>query len=299
MATNNNAISLAIFEGQNIREIWYEGRWFFSVVDVIHVLTDSADPGQYWSKMKARVKKESEIELGTKCTQLKLPASDGKLYSTDCADTENILFIIQYVPSKKAVPFKQWLAQVGNERIEEISDPDTAFEEWRERAIRSFMAQGRSEGWARNRVDSIVARNRLTGEWAVRGIKQEEYPILTDRMHMGTFDISIEEHKELKGYPVIRRGNRTYHKGDLRPGMTPMELAVATFAENVTRALHIEHDSQGFSAIAQDVDTGARIARDKRLEIEHETGRPVVSATNMLIERDGGLWGLLPSPDDA
>lgn len=298
MATHDDTISLAIFEGQNIRQIWHEDRWFFSVVDVVRVLTESTNASQYWSKMKTRIKKESEIELATKCTGLKLPASDGKLYFTDCADTENVLFIIQYIPSKKAVPFREWLAQVGAERIEEINDPEQAFVDWRARAILSFIARGYSEGWARNRVDSIAARNRLTGEWAVRGIQQEEYPILTDRLHMGTFDISIEEHKELKGYPIVRRGNRIHHPGNLPPGMTLMELAVATFADNVTTALHNENDSQGFPAIVRDVDMGASIARNQRLEIEGITGKPVVSPVNMQIERDGGLWGLLPPPDE-
>ncbi len=139
----------------------------------------------------------------------------------------------------------------------------------------------------------------MTGQWAIRGIRPSEFPILTDRMHMGTFGLSVEEHKELKGYPVIRKGNQLAHKGDLRSGMTALELAVITFAENVSTGLHIQRDSQGFTEVARDVGDAASLARENRLRLEEMTGQPVVSATNMLVERDGGLWSLLPSPEDA
>lgn len=294
-----NLVSLAIFEGSNIRQIWHDDQWHFSVIDMIRAVAESSEPSKYWTAMKARVQKEGGVKLSTLCRRLKLPSSDGKNYLTDCANTENMLHIVQYIPSKKAVPFREWLAQVGAERLEEIADPEQAFAEWEERAVRSYMASGYSEAWARNRIDSIVARKSLTGEWALRGIRPEEYPILTDRLHMGEFGISIEQHKDLKGYPVIHIGNRAVHKGDLRPGMTAMELAVATFGDNVARALHIEQNSHGFHAIAADVDQAGAIARDKRLEIEHVTGKPVISPTNMLNEPDGGLWGMLPAPEDA
>jgi DNA-damage-inducible protein D len=210
-----------------------------------------------------------------------------------------MLRLIQSIPSPKAEPFKLWLAQVGAERLEEIEDPEKALEEWKERAIRSYMARGYSLAWAKARVDSILARKRVTGEWAVRGIKLEEYAILTDRMHMGTFGLNIQEHMELKGYPVIKRGKRTVHKGDLREGMTILESAVITFAENVSAGLHVERDSHGFTQIARDVDDAAELARKNRVELERLTGQPVVSSVNMTIEKDGGLWSLLPPPDDA
>jgi DNA-damage-inducible protein D len=178
---DEQSTTMAMFEEFTIRQIWHDDEWFFSVVDVIAALTDSGAPSKYWSAMKRRVKKDSDFELSTICRQLKLPAADGKAYSTDCANTENILHIVQYVPSKKAIPFREWLAQVGAERLEEIEDPEQALNEWKARAINSFMARGYSEGWARNRVDSLIARNNVTGQWAIRGIKSSEFAILTDR----------------------------------------------------------------------------------------------------------------------
>ncbi len=171
-------------------------------------------------------------------------------------------------------------------------------QDWKERAIRSFIAAGKSEHYARIRVDSILVRNAITGEWGVRGIRPEEIPILTNQLHMGMFDISIQYHMGLKGYPVIKRGNREVHKGDLRKGMTPMELTVTMFGENLARSLHIQRDSHGFTEISRDVDDAAKLGREQRLAIEKLTGQPVVSSTNMELEQDGGLWGLLPPPDE-
>ena len=148
-------------------------------------------------------------------------------------------------------------------------------------------------------VDSIIVRNALTGEWGVRDIKAEEFPILTNQLHMGMFDISIQQHMGLKGYPIVKRGKTgTAYQGDLRKGMTPMELTVTMFGENLSRSLHVERDSHGFGEVTRDVDDAARLARQQRLEIEKLTGKPVVSATNMQIEKDGGLWGLLPPADE-
>jgi hypothetical protein len=248
--------------------------------------------------MKVRVKKESTFELSTICRRLKLPANDGKLRETDCANTANMLHIIQYIPSPKATPFREWLAQTGAEKLQQIENYDAELEEWKERAIRSFMAKGYSEDWARNRVDSILARNALTGSWAVRGITTKEYAILTNQLHMGTFGLSVQQHMELKGYPVIRKGKEFVRKGDLREGMTALELAVSTFAENLTRGLHEARNSQGFHQVSRDVQDAAGLARTNREAIEEMTGQPVVSSTNMMIERDGGLWSLLPPPDD-
>jgi prophage antirepressor-like protein len=155
--------TLFVIAERNVRQVWHDNEWFFSVVDVIAALTESADPRRYWSRLKKRAKEDWGFELDSMCTRLKLPASDGKLRETDCANTENMLHIVQYVPSKKAIPFREWLAQVGAERLEEIADPEKALNEWKERAIQSFMAHGYSEGWARNRVDSLIARNNVTG----------------------------------------------------------------------------------------------------------------------------------------
>lgn len=172
--------TLFIFAERNVRQVWHDDKWFFSVIDVIAALTESADPRRYWSRLKKRAQEDWGLKLDSMCTQLKLPASDGKFYSTDCANTKNILHIVQYVPSKKAIPFREWLAQVGAERLEEIDDPEQALNEWKARAINSFMARGYSEGWARNCVDSLIARNNVTGQWAIRGITSSEFAILTD-----------------------------------------------------------------------------------------------------------------------
>ncbi len=298
MKDDKNITILTMFEERNIRQIWHDDEWFFSVVDLIAALTGSTAPNRYWARLKAKVKKSSGVDFDEICNRLKLPSSDGKMRETDCANAEIMFRIIQSVPSHKAEPFKQWMSQVASERLEEIADPEQGLQEWKERAIRSFMAAGKSEHYARIRVDSILVRNAITGEWGVRGIKPEEIPILTNQLHMGMFDISIQYHMGLKGYPVIKRGNREVHKGDLRKGMTPMELTVTMFGENLARSLHIQRDSRGFAEISRDVDDAAARARVERLAIEQITGVPVVSPINMELEQDGGLWELLPPLDN-
>jgi hypothetical protein len=253
--------------------------------------------GNYWYTLKKRLNDEGANETITNCKELKLPARDGKMRLTDCADTETMLRIIQSVPSPKAEPFKRWLAQVGSERLEEIEDPEKAFQEWRQRAIASYQARGYSEEWAITRVDSIVVRKELTGEWSVRGIKESEYAILTDRLHMGAFGLSIDEHMALKEFPVTHRGARVVRQGNLRDGMTVWELVVTTFAEGAARALHVQNDSHGFAAIAADVDVAGDLARKNRELIEVQIGRPVVSTINT-IPGAVGLWDLLPDASD-
>lgn len=286
----------APIEAATIRRVWYEDRWWFSVVDVVGALVDSKNPRLYWGKLKERLAAEG-FEMLTICQRLKLKAADGKFRDTDCADAAGLLRIIQSVPSPKAEPFKQWLAQVGQERLAEADDPEQGLQEWRRRAIRSYMAKGYSEAWATNRVEGILARNALTGEWIVRGIDQRDIGPLTDELHMGEFGLTIVDHAEFKGMEiVIVNGYRTY-KGNLRAGMTPMELAIALFGDSVARALHIERDSYGLAAITRDVRDAGQIAGGKRREIEQLTGKPVVSARNLAIEPDGGLWGQLDDGD--
>lgn len=286
--------TIALFEQHRIRQVWYEDEWWFSVIDVVAVLTGSKNPGSYWYVLKSRLRDEGAGEVLTFCKNLKLPGRDGKLYPTDCATSETLLRLIQSVPSPNAEPFKRWLAQVGQERLEEIDDPENAYVEWRRRLILSFQAQGYSAEWAENRVDSIVARKALTHEWSVRDIQDHEIPILTDQLHMGTFGLSISSHKGLKNFKVVRRGMRSVYQGDLRPAMTAMELAVSTFSENVSRALHVERDSHGFAEVARDVDDAGTLASEQRRRIEELTGKPVVSPQNLVNEPDGGLWGRLP-----
>jgi hypothetical protein len=186
-----------------------------------------------------------------------------------------------------------------SDKVEQAEQEVTEAEylEWRRRFILSAIAHGHSQEWAENRLDKISARKAVVGEWVVRDITEDEIPILTDRLHMGAFGLSIADHKALKGFPVTYKGKRAIYKGDLPPAMTATELAISTLADNVARALHIEHDSHGFGAIAHDVDVAGDIASQTRKQLENATKKPVVSPRNMLHERDGGLWGQLPAPD--
>jgi hypothetical protein len=204
-------------------------------------------------------------------------------------------------PSKEIVAQAQTYFAVQTRRQEEgdteiFDDPEEALEEWRTRAIRSFMSRGYSQAYATNRVDAILSRKNITRKWVEIGVTEEEIAILTDQMHMGTFDLSVDAHKELKGFPAVRVGTIIKHKGNLRPALTTMEMAVLTFAENVTLALHEQRHSQGFPEASRDVDDGAASAKGKRVEIERITGQPVVSARNMLTSPDGGIFGDLGEP---
>jgi hypothetical protein len=185
-----------------------------------------------------------------------------------------------------------------SDRVDEaelLADPDAAIMEFRRRAILALVAAGYSPEWAERRVDDITARNELTHEWVVRGIQQEEIPILTNELHMGAFGLSIAEHKGIKGFPVTYKGKKVVYKGDLPPAMTATELALNALASTVSRELHVTNDSQGYADIHRDVQTAGEIVGHTREEIERATGHSVVSPRNMLKEPDGGLWGQLPS----
>jgi DNA-damage-inducible protein D len=288
----------ALFEGRNIRKVWFADEWWFAVVDVIAVLTESADPTAYWRKLKQRLRTEN-AETVTNCHALRLPTKDGKFRALDCANTEILLRIIQSVPSPNAEPFKLWLAQVGSDRIDEAGDPEAAYIEWRKRAILSYQAAGYSEDWAIARVDNIVSRNDLTSEWTLRSITSEEIPILTNELHMGTFGISVQEHMGVKGLTVIQVKGRPKHKGNLQDGMTRMELALSTFANNLTSAIHEERGSEGYAAVHQDVVDAGQLSGSFRQQIEAKIGKPVVSSRNMAIEKDGGLWGQIDDSTEA
>lgn len=217
------AETLTLFEGHNIRKVWFDDEWWFAIVDVIEVLSESSDAQGYWYKLKQRLREEG-FEPLTKCQRLRLPTKDGKFRKIDCANTEILLRLIQSVPSPNAEPFKLWLAQVGSDRIDEAGDPETAYVEWRKRAILSYQAEGYSEDWAKTRVDNIVSRNDLTGEWTLRGITSEEIPVLTNELHMGTFGVSVQDHMGVKNLAVVRVKGKTRHKGSLQGSMTKMEL---------------------------------------------------------------------------
>lgn len=288
----------ALFEGKHIRKVWFVDEWWFAVVDVVAALSESTNSQVYWRRLKQKLIEEGNQSV-QECNTLRLPAKDGKFRKIDCANTEILLRLIQSIPSPNAEPFKLWLAKVGSDRIDEAGDPEAAYIEWRKRAILSFQAEGYSEEWAKARVDNIVSRNDLTSEWTLRGITSEEIPILTNELHMGTFGIGVQDHMGVKNLAVVRVKGRLQHKGSLQASLTKMELALSTFANNLSSALHEERGSEGFVQIRRDVHDAGQLTGSFRRQIEEKTGKPVVSSRNMAIEKDGGLWGQIDDSDDA
>jgi prophage antirepressor-like protein len=264
--------ALVVFRGKKIRRVWHEDEWWFSVVDVCEVLTDSVDAGAYWRKLKQRLKEEGS-EVVTNCHGLKLFAPDGKMRETDCLNTEGMFRIIQSIPSKKAEPFKRWLAKVGYERIQEIENPELA----QERAKEYYELKGYPKDWIDKRLRGIAIRQDLTDEWSQRGIEeQKEYAILTNEISKATFDVSIHEHKKIKGLePEFKNQN-------LRDHMTDRELVFTMLGEvsatDITRA----RDAQGFVENREAAKDGGKIAGNARAELERKTGRNVVSSDNYL-----------------
>lgn len=226
---------IAVFRGKQIRKTLHNNEWWFSVVDVVGVLTNRAHPRDYWYKMKIREKNESGAELSTNCRQLKLESSDGKKYETDCANTEGIFRIIQSIPSPKAEPFKRWLAKVGYERIQEIEDPELAIK--RMRAI--YMAKGYSDEWINTRMRGIDVRKKLTDEWQNRGIKGDnEFSILTAEISKAAFGLTPEEYKRHK---ELKRPT-----DNLRDHMTDLVLIFTMPGEAATTEIAQERDIYGF-----------------------------------------------------
>ncbi len=261
---------LAVFKGKKIRKVIYNNEWWFSVVDVCGALTDSADPGAYWRKLKQRLKEEGS-EVVTFCHGLKLPAPDGKMRITDCANTEGIFRIIQSIPSPKAEPFKRWLARVGYERVQEIEDPELASK--RSRAL--YKAKGYDDAWIEKRMRGIAIREELTDEWQKRGIKeQKEYAILTAEISQATFGMTPSEYKKFKG---LDREN-------LRDHMTDLELIFSMLGEAATTEIARNLDAQGFVENKTAARKGGKIAGDARQKLEKESGRPVASPENYLDE---------------
>jgi hypothetical protein len=258
---------LAFFKGKQVRKILFQNEWWFSVVDVVGVLTDSVDSKDYWYRMKIRVNNEEKIQLSTICRQLKLESSDGKKYETDCADTEGILRIIQSIPSPKAEPFKRWLARVGFERIQEIENPELATK--RTRVL--YKLKGYSDDWIEKRMRGIAIREELTDEWQKRGAKEEkEYEILTAEISKATFGVTPSEYKKLKG---LKREN-------LRDHMDDFELILTMLGERTTTEIHKSNDSLGMVKLKDDARVGGSIAGSARKQIERKIGRPIVSDGN-------------------
>ena len=265
---------IVVFESKKIRRIWYNEEWYFSVVDVVGALTDSANPRDYWFKMKTRVKSEDGIELSTICRQLKLEAPDGKMRETDCANTKGMFRIIQSIPSPKAEPFKLWLAQVGYDRIQEIENPELAQERMKE----LYELKGYPKDWIDKRLRGIAIRQNLTDEWKERGIERErDFAILTAEISKATFGITPAEYKAVKGL--------TKKKQSLRDHMTDLELIFTMLGENVTTEISKKEKPDTFDKNKKVARRGGRVAGTAREETEKELGRSVVTEQNILPEQ--------------
>lgn len=260
---------IQIFEDQKIRTAWdaRQEEWYFSVVDVIAVLTDTENPRRYWSDLKRKLKKEGAVELYEKIVQLKMLSADGKRYKTDVADTEQLLRIIQSVPSPKAEPFKRWLAQVGRERIEETIDPEQAID----RALETYLKKGYSEEWVHQRILSIRIRNELTEEWKNRGVQKGlEYAILTDEITRAWSGMSTKKYKQFKGLK----------KENLRDNMSDLELVLTMLAEASTTDIAKTEQPQGFSENQKVARKGGEVAGIARQALEERTRKPVITSQN-------------------
>lgn len=260
-----------LFEQQKVRTHWdqNEEKWYFSVIDVISILTESSNPRDYWFKMKTRVKTEDGLELSTVCRQLKMKASDGKMRETDAAETQVLLRIIQSIPSPKAEPFKQWLAKVGYERMQEIADPEQSLD----RASENWQKLGRSEKWIQQRMTGQQTRNKLTDYWKNSGVeKSDEFAFLTNIIHTEWAGLSVKQHKNLKGLKTQ----------NLRDHMSEAELIFTALAELSTRQIAETDEAKGVPHNAVAGKKGGKIAKDARLALENKTGRKVITGENFL-----------------
>jgi DNA-damage-inducible protein D len=284
------ADELAVFQDR-IRKVWHENEWWFSVVDVVEVLTDSPSPRQYWGMLKKRMTDEGATQSLTDCLQLKMRSRDGKLYKTDAATTETILRIIQSIPSPRAEPFKQWLAAVGTERIQEAQAAPTVAEL---RLMANYRRLGYNDKWIMARMEKLRARSAIIFEWGARGaVENRHFARLTDTLSKGTFDITTREHRQVKGLAG---------KHNLQDSMTPVELALSTLSEVTAVEFHQARDSQGVNQLQEDCRDAGDIAGNARREIEQRIGKPVVSSTNykqLQQERQRELQpGLFDQPED-
>jgi hypothetical protein len=260
--------NIKVFENKKIRTQWNETEedWYFSVVDVISILTDSSQPRKYWNDLKRKLKQEGS-QLSEKIGQLKLQSSDGKFYSTDVVNTKDLLRLIQSIPSKKAEPFKIWLAQVGSERLDEIVDPQKAID----RAIATYREKGYSEEWITQRMMTIKMRKELTAEWQERGITQEkDYAILTNEMTKAWSGLSVQEYKKFKGLK----------KENLRDNMTNIELVLNMLAEVTTTELSQKEKPATFKENKEIAKRGGKFAGETRERYEKEMGRKIISPAN-------------------
>jgi|SRR6185437_1689418 len=271
----NKTTAIKLFDQKQIRSMWNEEeeKWYFSIVDVIGVLTDSPNPNNYWKVLKHRLAKEGS-QLVTNCNQLKMQSADGKYYKTDVGDTEQLFRLIQSIPSPKAEPFKLWLAQTGRERIDEIADPEIGIE----RLMETYLKKGYSKEWINQRLKSIEVRKDLTDEWDERGVKKgKEYAILTDEITEAWSGFTVKTYKNYKGLK----------KENLRDNMTNLELVLNMLAEATTTEISKEKKPKNFEENRKIAKQGGTIAGNTRKEIEQKTGKKVVtnvSAKKLLIK---------------
>ncbi len=260
--------SIKLFEQKQVRTHWDDAqeKWYFSIIDVIEILTESKNPRKYWSVLKTRLKKEGS-QVATNCSQLKMQSADGKFYKTDVADTEQLLRLVQSIPSKKAEPFKVWLAKVGYERIEELEDPEKGID----RLMETYLKKGYSKEWINQRLKSIEIRKELTDEWENRGVQKGiEYAILTDEITKAWSGKSVKEYKNFKNLK----------KENLRDNMTNMELVLNMLAEATTTEISKEKQPKNFEENKMIAQQGGTIAGNTRKEIEEKTGKKIVSSKN-------------------
>lgn len=263
--------SLIVFEDKKIRRQWYNDEWHFSIIDIVAVLEASSVPRRYWSDLKTKLKGEG-FEVYDLIVRLKLQAEDGKLRETDCANTKGIFRIIQSIPSKRAEPFKRWLSQLGQERVEEIENPELA----QNRVKEYYELKGYPKDWVDKRLRGIAIGQELTEEWQGRGVTEKRnFAILTNEISKATFGIGIKQHKDFKNIPRQSKAN-------LRDHMTDLELIFTMLGEKATTEITQTHRSKEFHQLKQDSKKGGSIARNARLELEKETGRKVVSKENFL-----------------
>ena len=266
MVDKESQKGLIVFQDKQIRRLWVDNEWFYSVTDFIAVLTDSQDELAYWRKLKQR-----EPQLVTICHGLKLPAKDGKLRYADCVNNKNAFRLIQSIPSKKAEPFKMWLAQVGKERIEEIENPELA----QDRVKEYYELKGYPTDWIDKRLRGIAIRQDLTDEWKSRGVPEEkDFAILTNEISKATFGKTVGEYKQFKG---LKKPNQ-----NLRDHMTDWELILTMVGEKATTDITITRDSRGFGELKQSAKRGGQIAENTKKELEQELGKPIVTKENYL-----------------
>ncbi len=262
---------IKLFENKDVRVHWDEKqeKWFFSVIDVVAILTQSPNPRKYWSVLKTRLKAEGS-QVATNCSQLKLPAKDGKMYLTDVADTEQLLRLIQSIPSPKAEPFKMWLARIGRERMDELADPEITIN----RALETYLKKGYSQNWINQRLKSIEVRKGLTDEWDRGGVKKGlEYAILTDEITKAWSGMDTRQYKRFK----------ELKKENLRDNMTNMELVLNMLAEVSATEISKSENPTGLPQHKKVARAGGQVAKKARQELESKTGKPVITKKNAKI----------------